>query len=134
MYEIEKTCTKLLIIKTGKSIATVKASKWKPQFMFNHSESIHLNRWMETGTLLIPTSIKANTAKNVEITTHNVVINCAPLLPTLLPKKPATILPNKGKKIILKYIIYIRSLRFLFNTDLPLFIFKKYIGVGNTCT
>jgi hypothetical protein len=94
--------------------ATVRLSKWKPQFMHNHSESIHLNRCMETGTLLIPTSIKANTAKTVAITTHDVVINCAPRTPTFLPKKPATILPNKGKKIILKYIIYIQSLRFLF--------------------
>ena len=107
MYEIEYIWTKELIIKTGKSIVTVKLSNSKPHVMLNHSLSIHLNSSIDTGILLNPTSIKANTAKIVVIITLKHVINWAPLTPTFLPKKPDTIDPNKGKIIILKYIIYI---------------------------
>jgi hypothetical protein len=62
---------------------------------------------------LNPTSINANRAKIVVTITHEDVINCAPVTPTFLPKKPETIDPNKGKIIILKYIIYILLLYFL---------------------
>ena len=75
--------------------------------MFSHSLSIHLNNSIETGILLKPTSKKANIAKIVVTITLEHVINCAPRTPTFLPKKPETIDPNKGKNIILKYIIYI---------------------------
>lgn len=83
--------------------------------MLNHSLSIHLNNSMETGELLKPTSKKARTANIVVVITHKHVTNCAPLTPTFLPKKPATIDPNKGKIIILKNIIYILLLYFLFS-------------------
>ncbi len=114
MYEIEYMWTKELIINTGINIATVKLSNWKPQRMLYHSLSIHLNKFIVTGILLKPTSKKANIAKPVVIITLKQVINCAPLTPAFLPKKPATIDPNKGKIMILKYIIYILYLYFLF--------------------
>jgi len=82
--------------------------------ILNHSLSIHLNKFIVTGILLKPTSIKANIDNIVVITTFEHVISCAPLTPTFLPKKPDTIHPNKGKIIILKYIIYILLLYFLF--------------------
>jgi hypothetical protein len=106
--------TKELIINTGKSIETVKLSNWKPQMILNHSLSIHLNKFIVTGILLKPTSAKAKIANIVVIITFEHVIICAPLTPTFLPKKPDTIDPNKGKIIILKYIIYIVLLYFLF--------------------
>src|SRR5690242_1322983 len=75
--------------------------------ILNHSLSIHLNKVIVTGMLLNPTSKKVTIAKIVVIITLIHVIICAPLTPTFLPKKPATIDPNKGKITILKYIIYI---------------------------
>ena len=71
--------------------------------ILNHSLSIHLNKLIETGILLNPVSKKANIAKIVVAITLVVVICCAPLTPTFLPKNPATIDPNKGKIIKLKY-------------------------------
>jgi len=88
-------------------MATVKLSKLNPQFILNHSESIHLNNSIVTGVLWSPTSKKARIANIVVIITLKVVINCAPLAPIFLPKKPDTIDPSNGKIIILKYIIYI---------------------------
>ena len=114
MYDIEYTWTKELIIKTGINIDTVKLSNSKPHIILIHSESIHLNNSIETGILLNPTSKKANIAKIVVTITLEHVINCAPRTPTFLPKKPETIDPNKGKNIILKYIIYILLKHFLF--------------------
>ena len=107
MYEIEYIWTKELIIKTGKSIVTVKLSNSKPHIMLNHSLSIHLNNSIDTGMLLNPTSKNANTAKIVVSITLKHVINCAPRTPTFLPKKPETIDPNNGKIKIVKYIIII---------------------------
>lgn len=75
--------------------------------ILNHSLSIHLNKFIVTGILLKPTSKKHNIANIVVIITHEDVINCAPLTPTFLPKKPDTIDPNNGKIIILKYILFI---------------------------
>ena len=86
---------------------TVKLSNSKPHKILNHSLSIHLNNSMDTGILLKPTSKKAIIAKTVVIITLEHVISCAPFTPTFLPKKPDTTDPNKGKIIILKYIIYI---------------------------
>ena len=123
MYEIEYIWTKELIIKTGKSIVTVKLSNSKPHIMLNHSLSIHLNNSIDTGMLLNPSSKNANTAKIVVTITLIHVISCAPRIPTFLPKKPETIDPNKGKIIILKYINYILWQYFLF--VFPLFHRKQ---------
>jgi hypothetical protein len=84
---------------------TVKESKLKPQDILSDSESIHLNTSMDTGVLFKPTSKKANIANNVVIKIEQHVINCAPLIPTLLPKNPETIEPKSGKIIMAKYII-----------------------------
>src|SRR5689334_6103232 len=81
--------------------------------MLYHSLSIHLNKCKLTGIPLKPNSKKRNTANNVATITLLEEINCEPLTPTFLPKKPGTIEPNKGKIIILKYIIYILLLYFL---------------------
>ena len=98
-------CTNELTIKTGINIETVKLSKWKPHETLSDSLSIHLKRFIETGILFKPTSIKATIANKVVTITHVHVINCAPLTPTFLPKKPETIDPNNGKVIIARYII-----------------------------
>ena len=105
MYPIEYICTKEEIINTGISIDTVKESKLNPHEIFNDSESIHLNKWIDTGMLFKPTSKKASIANVVVIITELHVINCAPLTPTFLPKKPDTIDPNNGKIIKARYII-----------------------------
>lgn len=55
--------------------------------------------------LFKPTSKKASIAKIVVNITDEQVINCAPLTPTFLPKKPDTIDPNKGNTIKARYII-----------------------------
>ena len=102
------------MINTGINIDTVRLSNSKPHMILNHSLSIHLNNSIDTGILLNPTSKKAIIANIVVNITLEHVINCAPLTPTFLPKKPATIDPNKGKIIILKYIICILLLYFLF--------------------
>jgi len=73
--------------------------------MFNVSESIHLNKCIETGILFKPTSKKASIASVVVSITERHVINCAPLTPNFLPKKPELIEPNKGRIIIARYII-----------------------------
>ena len=75
--------------------------------MFNDSESIHLNKWTDTGMLFNPTSVKPTIASNVVIITELLVIICDPETPIFLPKKPENIDPNKGKIIIARYIIYI---------------------------
>src|SRR3981081_1320631 len=113
MYPIEYMCTKELTIKTGINIDTVKLSKLKLHDTFNDSLSIHLKRFIDVGILFIPTSKKVIIANKVVTTTHVHVINCAPLTPTFLPKKPATIDPNNGKVIIARYIIYILLKYFL---------------------
>nr|GEY54929.1 hypothetical protein [Tanacetum cinerariifolium] len=46
--------------------------------------------------LFKPTSKKASIANVVVVITEEHVINCAPLTPTFLPKKPDTIDPNNG--------------------------------------
>lgn len=102
------------MINTGINIDTVKLSNSKATVILIHSESIHLNNSIETGILLNPTSHKAIIASIVVTITLKHVMNCAPLTPTFLPKKPETIDPNKGKIIITKYIIYILLIRFLF--------------------
>ena len=51
-------CTKEETIKTGINMDTVKESKLKLHKTFSDSESSHLNNWIDTGALLIPTSIK----------------------------------------------------------------------------
>ena len=105
MYPIEYICTKEEIINTGISIDTVSESKLNPQEIFNDSESIHLNKWIDTGMLFKPTSKNAIIANIVVVITDKHVINCAPLTPTFLPKKPDTIDPNKGNTIKARYII-----------------------------
>ena len=55
--------------------------------------------------LFKPTSKKASIVKIVVNITDEQVINCAPLTPTFLPKKPDTIDPNKGNTIKARYII-----------------------------
>src|SRR6267154_1171903 len=106
-------CTKEETIKTGINIDTVKLSKLKAHNTLRDSLSIHLNRFIDTGMLFKPTSKKATIANKVVTITLVHVINCAPLTPTFLPKKPDTIDPNKGKVIMAKYIIYILLLYFL---------------------
>lgn len=98
-------CTKEEIINTGISIDTVKESKLNPQDIFKDSESIHLNRCIDTGMLFNPTSKKASIANIVVTITDKHVINCAPLTPSFLPWKPDTIEPNKGNITKAKYII-----------------------------
>lgn len=105
MYPIEYTCTKEETINTGINIETVKESNWKPHNTLSDSESIHLNKWMDTGMLFKPASKKAMIANSVVTITDIHVISCAPLTPTFLPKKPDTIDANKGKTIMAKYII-----------------------------
>src|ERR1700754_4466226 len=92
--------------------------------ILNHSLSIHLNKWIETGILFNPTSKNAIIANNVVIIMLEHVITCAPLTPTFLPKKPETIDPNKGNIIILKYIICILLQYFLL-------IYKKQLEYLN---
>lgn len=58
IYPIEYKCTNEDTINTGINIDTVKESKLKLHKTFKDSESIHLNNWMETGALFIPTSKK----------------------------------------------------------------------------
>jgi hypothetical protein len=86
---------------------TVKLSKWKPHKTLSDSLSIHLKRLIETAILFKPTSKKVTIVNSVVIIIVTDVIDCAPLTPTFLPKKPETIDPNKGKVIIARYIIYI---------------------------
>ena len=105
--------TKEETINTGINIEAVRESKLNPHNTLRDSESTHLNNEIETGVLFSPTSKKPIIAKTVVIITHKHVINCAPLTPTFLPKKPETIEPNMGKTIMAKYIIYILWLCFL---------------------
>ena len=127
MYEIEYMWTKELIINTGINIETVKLSNWKPQMILNHSLSIHLNKLIVTGRLLKPISKNPNIAKIVVIITLKLVINLAPSIPTFLPKKPDAIHPNKGRNIILRYIIYILLQYFLFVLPQYSYIETDYI-------
>jgi hypothetical protein len=57
--------------------------------------------------LFKPTSKKVRIVNKVVATIDRDVINCAPLIPTFLPKNPETIAPNKGKVIMARYITYI---------------------------
>jgi len=91
IYPIEYKCTNEDTISTGINIDTVKESKLKLHKTFKDSESIHLNSWMETGALFIPTSKKAKIERAVVVKTDKHVINWAPLTPTFLPKNPETI-------------------------------------------
>ena len=106
MYEIEYMWTKELIINTGINIDTVKLSNWKLQNILNDSLSNHLNKLIETGLLFNPTSKKLIIANIVVVITLKQPKTRLPVTPTFLPKNPDTIDPNKGKIIILKYIIY----------------------------
>ena len=80
------------------------------QETFKYSASIHRNKCIFTGLLFKPTSIKAKRAKIVVVNTHVHVINCDPLTPTFLPKKPDIIDPKIGNPIKARYIIYFLSL------------------------
>jgi hypothetical protein len=91
--------------KTGISIDTVRVSKTKPHDIFKDSESIHLDRFIYTGMLLTPTSIKAIIASIVVNKIDEHAIKWEPLTPTFLPNNPDTIEANKGKIITVKYII-----------------------------
>ena len=92
------------IIKTGISIDTVNESKLKLHNMSKDSESIHLNSFIETGALFIPTSKKDTIDKTAVVTTRVHVIRWEPVTPIFLPKNPETIDPSKGNIIIVKYI------------------------------
>jgi hypothetical protein len=98
-------CTKEDTTNTGISIDTVKESKLKLHRTFNDSESIHLNNFIDTGMLFIPTSKKEIIERKVVIINDEHVIIWAPVTPTFLPKKPDTIDPKRGNIIIVKYII-----------------------------
>ena len=98
-------CTNEDTIKTGINIDTVKESNTNPQYTFNDSESIHLNILINTGMLLSPTSKNDTIASIVVVITDVHVIIWEPVTPTFLPKNPDTIEPNKGKNIIVRYII-----------------------------
>ena len=110
---MEYTCTKDDTIKTGISIDTVNESKLNAQDTFKDSASIHLNKCMVTGVLFNPTSMKARIDRTVVVITQLHVINCYPLTPTFLPKKPAIIEPNIGNIIKARYIINSLLLYFL---------------------
>lgn len=86
---------------------TVKESKLKLQFILNNSESIQLNKCIETFTLLIPTSIKANIESNIVINIASKANKCEPFIPINRPNNPETSELSMGKIIIDKYIIYI---------------------------
>ena len=86
---------------------TVKKSKLKAHSMFIEPKSSHLHKDMLTDMLLKATSKNTNTANTVVVITETLVISCAPLTPTFLPKNPETIEPNKGNIITARYIIYI---------------------------
>ena len=88
IYPIEYICTKDETIKTGINIDTVKLSKLKAHKTLRDSLSIHLKRFIETGMLFKPTSKKATMANSVVKITHKLVIICAPVTPTFLPKNP----------------------------------------------
>ena len=105
MYPIEYKCTSEDTINTGINIDTVNESKLNPQNTFSDSESIHLNNFIDTGTLFKPTSKKANIAIRVVVITDVHAIMWDPLTPIFLPKKPEEIEPNNGNIIIIKYII-----------------------------
>src|SRR5271154_498420 len=110
---MEYTCTNDDTISTGINIETVNVSKLNPHDMLSDSESIHLNKCIDTGMLFNPTSMKANIANNVVIITEPHVIICDPFTPNFLPNKPDAIDPNIGKTIMAKYIIYILLQYFL---------------------
>ena len=114
-------CTKEDTTKTGINIETVSESKLKPHSIFSDSESIHLNKCIETGMSLKPTSIKLLIASNVVAITKVHEIKWDPVTPTFLPKKPETIDAKKGKTIIAKYIIYTLLQYYLL-------IYKKLLG------
>lgn len=109
MYPIEYTCTNEETISTGISIDTVRESKVKPHDTLRDSESIHLNKFIYTGMLLIPTSKKLTIESKVVVITHVHVIMWDPVTPTFLPKNPEIIEPNKGNVINVKYI-YLNSI------------------------
>ena len=93
---------------------TVKESKLKLHDMFNDSESIHLKFSIYTGVLFIPTSKNA-IIESIVVNINDVqAIRCDPFTPIFLPKNPDIMDANKGKIIIVKYIvIYIQWQCFL---------------------
>jgi hypothetical protein len=88
-----------------KSIATVKLSKEKPQFVLRESESIHLPRIIFTELLSKPTSYSAKKANRVASTKKKEARNWPPKIPSFLPNSPSMKKDNNGKKIINKYIL-----------------------------
>ena len=86
IYPIEYTCTNEETINTGINIDTVNESNTKPHDTLRDSESIHLNRFMYTDILLIPTSKKVKIDNTVVIITALHVIIWDPVTPTFLPK------------------------------------------------
>src|ERR1700712_3727160 len=100
---MEYICTTEETINTGINIDTVNESKLNPHITNKDSESIHLNNFIDKGTLFNPTSIKANIDNIVVNIMQLQVIICAPLTPIFLPKNPETIEPNKGKIINVRY-------------------------------
>jgi hypothetical protein len=83
---------------------TVNESKLKAHCILIYSISIQVNSFIVTGILFIPTSKNAMILNIVVVIIQLQVINCAPLTPTFLPKKPEIIEPIKGKNIKVKYI------------------------------
>jgi hypothetical protein len=105
MYPMEYMCTSEETIKTGINIDTVRESKLKLHSTLSDSESTHLKSCRDTDILFKPTSTNANIESKVVIITDVHVINCEPVTPIFLPKKPEAIEPNNGNNIIAKYII-----------------------------
>lgn len=95
-----------LIYKTGKSIVTLKLSNKNSQFISNNSESIQLNKKIETGDSDNITSKKAMVAKIEDNNRQKVVNICEPVIPIFLPNKPEIRDPIKGNIIIDKYIMF----------------------------
>lgn len=105
MYPIEYIWTKEETISTGINMETVRESKLKLHNTLRDSESIHLNSFMDTGALFIPTSKKDKMESMAVITTSEQVTKWDPVIPIFLPKNPEIIDPSKGNIIIVKYII-----------------------------
>ena len=97
-------CTTEETIKTGINIETVSESKLNPHMTNNDSESIHLNNFIDRGTLFKPTSIKVKIDNTVVKIIQLQVIIWAPVTPIFLPKNPETIEPSNGNIISVKYI------------------------------
>lgn len=99
-------CTKEETTNTGINIETVRESKLNPHKILNDSESTHLKVNTDTDTLFKATSVKIVMAIIVVVIIHELVISCAPVTPTFLPKNPEAIDPSKGNIIMAKYIYH----------------------------